>query len=46
MIKYPLIHSTWDKEEIKAINKVVKSGMFTMSNNVSEFEKKICKISG
>ncbi len=46
MIKYPLIHSTWDKEEIKAINKVVKSGMFTMSNNVSEFEKKFAKYQG
>ncbi len=24
MIKYPLIHSTWSKDEFKAINKVVK----------------------
>lgn len=44
MIKYPLIHSTWNKQEIKAINKVVNTGMFTMSKNVSEFEKKIFKI--
>ena len=45
MIKYPLIHSTWNKDEFKAINKVVKTGMFTMGKNVSEFEKKIRKIS-
>ena len=46
MIKYPLIHSTWNKQEIKAINKVVKTGMFTMSKNVSEFEKKFSKYQG
>ena len=46
MIKYPLIHSTWDKEEIKAINKVIKTGMFTMSKNVAEFEKKFSKYQG
>ena len=46
MIKYPLIHSTWNKQEIKAINKVVKTGMFTMSKNVSEFEKKFSNYQG
>ena len=46
MIKYPLIHSTWNKDEFEAINKVVKTGMFTMSKNVSEFEKKFAKYQG
>tara|TARA_B100000787_G_C16168001_1_gene284903 strand:- start:209 stop:1378 length:1170 start_codon:yes stop_codon:yes gene_type:complete len=46
MIKYPLIHSTWNKDEFKAINKVVKTGMFTMGKNVSEFEKKFSKYQG
>ena len=46
MTKYPLIHSTWNREEIKAINKVVKTDMFTMSKNVSEFEKKFAKYQG
>ena len=46
MIKYPLIHSTWNKNEFIAINKVVKTGMFTMGKNVSEFEKKFAKYQG
>ena len=46
MIKYPLIHSTWNKDEFKAINKVAKTGMFTMGKNVSEFEKKFAKYQG
>ena len=43
-MKYPLIHSTWNKDEFIAINKVVKTGMFTMGKNVSEFEKNLQNI--
>lgn len=46
MIKYPLIHSTWDKEEFEAINKIVKTGFFTMGKNVSKFEKEFAKYQG
>ena len=38
--KYSLTQSTWGKEELEAINQVVKSGNFTMGTYVKEFEKK------
>jgi len=37
-MKYELASSTWDDEELMAINKVVKSGNFTMGNRVKQFE--------
>ena len=36
---YPLCSSTWDAEEIQSIDDVIKSGFYTMSNNVIDFEK-------
>ena len=33
-MKYPLTQSNWDKKEISAMQKVIKSGMFTMGKNV------------
>lgn len=36
---YKLAIETWDKDEIKAINKVIDSGIFSMSSNVFAFEK-------
>lgn len=42
-MKYPLTHTNWDKKEISAMNKVIKSGMFTMGKNVLNFEKNFSK---
>lgn len=36
---YELASSSWGDEEIKALHKVIDGGMFTMSENVSRFEK-------
>ncbi len=36
---YPLATSSWDHKEIEAIQKVVKSGVFTMGPQVAECEK-------
>ncbi|MCB0403321.1 MAG: DegT/DnrJ/EryC1/StrS family aminotransferase [Bdellovibrionales bacterium] len=38
-MKYELACSTWGKEELDAIQKVVDSGRFTMGENVAAFEK-------
>jgi len=38
-MSYRLASSSWDEEEIVAIQDVVSSGMFTMGPKVSEFEK-------
>ncbi len=37
--KYPLATSTWDESEYAAIQDVISSGMFSMGQSVSEFEK-------
>jgi len=37
-IKYPLSDSTWDENQIRSIESVVKSGMFTMGKKVQIFE--------
>ncbi len=44
--KYPLSVSSWDHEEINAINKVTASGMFTMGENVKIFEDKFAEYIG
>lgn len=36
---YPIASSTWDKEELKAIQEVIKNDHFTMGEKVAEFEK-------
>tara|TARA_B100001093_G_scaffold515491_1_gene591934 strand:- start:292 stop:1455 length:1164 start_codon:yes stop_codon:yes gene_type:complete len=36
---YPLAVDSWDTSEISAINKVMKSGLYTMGNEVKKFEK-------
>jgi len=38
-MNYKLTSTSWDEEEINAINDVIKSGQFSMSANVFEFEK-------
>lgn len=45
-IRYPLATATWDKAEYDAIERVVKSGMFTMGANVLEFEKRFAEYTG
>ncbi len=46
MKKYNLVSPNWDNKEIKAINKVVKSGYFTIGKNVEKFEKQFSKKQG
>ncbi len=43
-MNYKLNYSQWDKQEISAINKVVKSGYLTMGKNVNIFEKHLPSI--
>lgn len=42
-MEYLLCDNPWDDEEIKAINSVISSGMYTMSKNVAEYEKEFAK---
>ena len=43
---YELAAPTWGDEELKAIQKVVDSGMFTMGKNVREFEEAFARYFG
>lgn len=38
-MKYQLSDNTWDNKENGAINRVIKSGIFTMGTEVSQYEK-------
>ncbi len=38
MVKYELAASSWDEKEINAIQKVIKSNMYTMGDCVKQFE--------
>lgn len=42
-MKYPLASSSWDKEEIAAINQVIQKGNFSMGTYVSQFEKQFAE---
>lgn len=42
-MKYELASSSWDEKEIDAIKKVIDSDMFTMGNNVKQFESDFAK---
>ena len=44
--KFPLATSTWGQEEIDAMQKVIASGMFTMGDFVSSFEKSFASYIG
>lgn len=46
MINYPLASSTWDEMELDAIQKVIKSNMYTMGKYVAEFEEKFATYVG
>lgn len=45
-MRYPLANSSWDHEEIAAIQEVVQSGMFTMGARVAEFERAFADYTG
>jgi len=38
-IRFPLATSSWGKEEFDAMQRVIASGMFTMGENVKQFEQ-------
>lgn len=46
MINYPLAIDTWDKKELKAIDKVIKSNRFTIGSEVENYEKEFAKFFG
>jgi CDP-6-deoxy-D-xylo-4-hexulose-3-dehydrase len=43
---YPLATSSWNDLEIEAIQKVIKTGMYTMGPFVAEYEKEFAKFLG
>ena len=45
-MKYPLSINTWNYKEIKQISKILKSGNYTMGNEVKKFEKKFSQYFG
>ena len=44
--KFPLATSSWGKEEIDAMQRVIASGMFTMGANVQAFERDFAQYIG
>ena len=46
MTKYSLASSTWDDEEIRAIQDVIETGRFTMGDRVIEFEERFSEKMG
>ena len=40
---YPLAFSTWGKEEVDAIQKVISTDMYTMGKHVKQFEQEFAK---
>ena len=43
---YPLATTSWDHVEVDAIQKVIKTGMYTMGSHVAECEKKFAEFLG
>ncbi len=43
---YDLASSSWDEKEIQALNSVIESGFFTMSDNVRHFEERFSAYMG
>lgn len=46
MIDLPLATESWDEQEYKAIERVLRSNFFTMGKEVADFEKKFAKYFG
>ena len=40
---YPLAYSTWGKEEVDAIQKVIDTDMYTMGSHVKQFEQELAQ---
>lgn len=45
-MKYPLASSTWDKNELNAIQSVIDKDMYTMGDSVLQFEENFAKFVG
>jgi len=43
-MKYPLAYSTWGKEELDAIQKVIDTDMYTMGKHVKQFENEFAEL--
>ena len=43
MKNYPLATSTWDHKELQAIQSVIDGDIFSMNNNVAQFEQDFSK---
>ena len=43
---YPLAYSTWGKEELEAIQRVIDSDMYTMGKHVKQFENEFAELFG
>jgi len=43
---YPLAYSTWGKEELEAIQKVIDTDMYTMGKHVKQFEQEFAQLFG
>tara|TARA_A100001011_G_scaffold364773_1_gene415871 strand:- start:3357 stop:4511 length:1155 start_codon:yes stop_codon:yes gene_type:complete len=43
---YPLASSSWDKEEVQAIQSVIDSDMYTMGKQVKQFEQEFADLFG
>jgi CDP-6-deoxy-D-xylo-4-hexulose-3-dehydrase len=46
MINYSLASSTWDANELSAINRVIESDMYTMGKEVEKYEQEFAKFFG
>ena len=46
MMKYPLATSTWDDNELNAIQSVIDKNMYTMGSSVLKFEKEFAQFVG
>jgi CDP-6-deoxy-D-xylo-4-hexulose-3-dehydrase len=45
-IKFPLAASSWEKEELEAMQRIIATGMFTMGEHVKAFERDFAKYVG
>ena len=41
---YPLASSTWGKEEVEAIQRVIDTDMYTMGKHVKQFEQEFAEM--
>ena len=46
IMNYPLAFSTWGKEEVEAIKRVIDTDMYTMGRHVKQFEQEFAETFG